>query len=452
MCACVSVPTLASRKAEILAGVDAGWAPCLDSETLDSALADIDALGDAGCLAPPPELVFEALRYGGPDDVRVVIVGQDPYSDGSAHGLCFSAPQGRGVPKSLARVFQCLGRSGLRREDDIEGGRAACGDLRPWAVQGVLLLNSALTTRQGASRAHAREWAPFVRELVRRLCAVRAGTPLHFLLWGQDARAHARAAREHGHTVHEWTHPSPVADNQVTPEARFRMCPHFEDVNAALLTAGRRSIAWDNRADCVAFADGACTRNGKPGARAAFAVLLVGGQFGAAIVRGEVRSCEYAFRDPAAPERGVVPTSRAATPSNNRGELMGLVYCLLGLLVGRALGRVEIWTDSQISAKTLLEWLPARLHKGTERELKNFDLVWIAWTLLGKLRLQAEQVEIVHIKSHQMAPPETATARDRLAWKGNQLADQHAAKVLAEATTDTAVVAIGGPPVLHRIV
>ena len=105
---------------------------------------------------------------------------------------------------------------------------------------------------------------------------------------------------------------------------------------------------------------------------------------------------------------------------------MGIIYCLLGLLRGRALGRVEIISDSEISVKTLLEWLPNRLKKGTERELENFDLVSIAWTLLGRLRSQASVVVLTHTRSHQKAPPADAPSRERFVHRGNKMADQHA--------------------------
>lgn len=447
--------TLLGRKDVILRGVDMTlWGPYIDSAKLDAALSAIDAAGDADCIAPPDHLILEPLRYGGPDDYVAVALAQDPYpTAGEAMGICFSVPRTRALPESLKRIFGCLDRAGLRREHlDEKSKPITCGDLRPWAVQGVLMINAALTTRVGARRAHADHWKPFVDELVKRLCAnfAAAGRRIHFLLWGGDARAYSAVARRHKHVVHEWSHPSPMADNKLPDHARFRMCPHFEEVNADLTAAGRRAIVWDNLSPVIAFSDGSCPLNGKPGARAGFAAVITGGQFGAAIVRGEVLPTAYALVDDADPERGLVATDALVAPSNNRGELMGLIYCFLALLHGRALGKVEVISDSEISVNTLTDWLPARLKKKTERELKNFDLVWIAWRLLGELRRQASLVVLTHTRSHQPKPPDSAPSRERFVWAGNHKADEHAGLPLKNEAT-YAVEVFNAPPVLKGL-
>jgi uracil-DNA glycosylase len=438
-----------------LAGVSLEWRALMDLDYLSRAIAPI--LADE-TVTPPLRLIFEAFRYGGPADITTVIMGQDPYpTPGEAQGLCFSIPGGVARPESLKRIFECLERAGLCREHPElppAAQPAAGGDLRPWAVQGVLMLNAALTTRARERGAHAAAWKPFVDDFLRRFCAERAaaGARVHFLLWGDDARAYAAEARRHSHAVHEWTHPSPLADNRQAEAARFRACPHFEEVNAALAAAGRRRVAWDNLAPAFAFTDGSCPLNGRPGARASFAALVTGGQFGAAaIVRGEVRPTEYAFVDEGDPERGLRATRAPATPSNNRGELLGIVYAFLALLRGRAVGRVEVISDSEISVNTLLDWLPARLKKGTERELKNYDLVMIAWRLLGLLRAQAAEVVLTHTRSHQKAPPASAPSRERFIHRGNAMADEHAALALKSGAPDYVVEVLDAPAVLRAL-
>ena len=177
----------------------------------------------------------------------------------------------------------------------------------------------------------------------------------------------------------------------------------------------------------TAFSDGSCPRNGKPNARAAFAAIIIGGQFNTTIVRGEVHPFKYEFIDNDHPEYGIKPIigGSGIMPSNNRGELLGLIYTFLTLIHGNSSGSIEIWSDSQICIKTLLQWLPTRLAKGTERELKNYDLIEIAWKLLEMLRKQASKVVITHVRSHQKPPP--TTSPDRFIWDGNNLADQQAA-------------------------
>ena len=416
------------------------WSGLLDLPAFEAALAA------AGAASPPPALLLEALRYCRPQDVAVVIMGQDPYPLG-AQGLCFSVQGGAPLPPSLRAIFECLARAGLRASPEERG---PAGDLRPWAAQGVLLLNATLTfagTGAALRRAHAAAWRPFVRALLTRLCAARAadaaaGRPLHFLLWGREARAFGALAHGHGHLVHEWTHPSPLADRRLAGPEQFVACPHFGAVNAALAASGRAAICWDNAAPVTAFSDGACTGNGRRDARASFAAVLQGGQFGeGAVVRGELRPCSYADADGLpAPGRDFVP------PSNNRGELMGLIYCFLALLRGRACGPVEVVTDSEISRRTLAEWLPARLERGTERALQNYDLVAIAWDLLCRLRLQAAVV-LTHVRSHQRLAPD-APARARVLHDGNDLADRHASAVLHIRPTYAVSVLGSAPPAL----
>lgn len=305
---------LLERKAEILQGVDmAAWGDLIDDATLDAAL---DAIGTE-CTAPPPGLIFEALRYCGPTSIHTVLVGQDPYpTPGDAQGLCFSVPGGTAIPESLKRVYGCLEFSGLRRERVTgDGKKLASGDLRPWAVQGVLMINSALTTRVGETRKHVSHWKPFVDEFMRRFCELKRETELNFLLWGGDARKYESLVRRSGHVVHAWSHPSPLADNKLPDEAKFKMCPHFRLVNESLTAAGRRPVIWDNLSPVVAFSDGSCPLNGKPGARASFAAVITGAQFGASIIRGEICPTEYELVDATVPELGSARRSSSPPPA-----------------------------------------------------------------------------------------------------------------------------------------
>jgi ribonuclease HI len=200
-----------------------------------------------------------------------------------------------------------------------------------------------------------------------------------------------------------------------------------------LTTRGLRPICWDEAAGCVAFTDGACRGNGRAGARAAFAAVITGGHFGRVILRGEVAPVAYELVDEGAPERGLRPAAAGVAPvapSNNRGELLGVACALLALLRGRAAGRVELVSDSLLCIRTLLEWYPARLAAGTERELKNLDLLRVAWGLLGALRARAA-VTLTHVRSHRPAPAAQAPAREHFLHRGNELADLHAGAPLA---------------------
>jgi uracil-DNA glycosylase len=175
---------------------------------------------------------FAALEVTPREDIRVVILGQDPYhGEGQAHGLAFSVRPGVRVPPSLANIYKEL-------ETDLGIARAGHGDLRHWAQQGVLLLNTTLTVRMGQAASHAgRGWERFTDAVVR---AVDAGPhPTVFILWGahaQKAAAFVDAAR---HCVLRSPHPSPLS-----ARTGFFGSRPFSQANAFLESHGRVPIDW----------------------------------------------------------------------------------------------------------------------------------------------------------------------------------------------------------------
>lgn len=377
----------------------------------------LSIVGQLGSVTPPIDKVFEAFKYVSITGIKCVIIGQDPYPTlGAANGLAFSVNHGNPIPDSLRAIFKCLARSGLRPERAFTSG-----DLRPWAVQGVLLLNTALTTIVGESKSHASIWKPYIRELIEEICRKNheCGRRIPFMMWGNEAQKYADVVRHYNHVPLTWTHPSPLSDNKLPIGERFRMCTHFEMC---------RGIVWDNLAPIIALTDGSCPLNGNVNARASFAVILGGGPFNKTIIRGEVQPCEYQY------DGKVSPTQARIKASNNRGELMGLIIAFHALIKVCALGDVEVVSDSDISIKTLLEWLPARLSRGTQSELKNLDLVMIAWKLFNMLKAQAHSVTLTHVRSHQKPPPEDASPRDKFIHLGNALADKHASLALTHPT------------------
>lgn len=423
-------PMLAADIEEVLAGVTPAWVEVFGGkDALTAVAASLPAEG----ITPPRRLIMEAFRLvGEPADVRVVIVGQDPYpTPGVAHGLAFSIQRGERLQPSLERVFGCLARSGLRA---ATGGGAAhcCGDLTAWALQGVLLLNMALTTAAGAAGAHLNVWRPLVAAAFDRLLRAPA-TPPAVLLWGGPARALAPAARAAGAAVHEWTHPSPLADNRLEAAARFVNCNHFEALARAAAAAGQRPVCWDNAARIVVFTDGACTANGRAGkAAAGYSAVAVGGPYAGCTLYGRVEPRRYLAAAAAGAPAGFAPEGAGGAhvePSNNRGELLGICAALLLLLVGRACGEAEIVSDSEYAINTITQWYPARLAKGTAHELKNPDLLALADTLLRRIKAQPPPqptLKFTHVRSHQAAPGADAGARERLVHAGNEKADKYA--------------------------
>lgn len=183
---------------------------------------------------PARGLWFAALRCISPQQLSVVILGQDPYHGEDhgilqAHGLAFSVPEGVRPPPSLKNILTEL-------QADIGNNSVTHGNLSHWCAQGVLLLNAALTTRGGLAGAHKKLWAPFTSLLLTYLGS--QSRPLVFILWGADAQKY-KALIAPQHVVIESAHPSPLSSYR-----GFFGSKPFSQCNAALLAMGRAPIHW----------------------------------------------------------------------------------------------------------------------------------------------------------------------------------------------------------------
>ena len=181
---------------------------------------------------PPGPQIFSALNTTPFDQVKVVVLGQDPYHGaGQAHGLCFSVQPGVPVPPSLDNIFKELQR-------DLGVARPDHGCLLPWARQGVLLLNAVLTVEDGRAGAHAgKGWEGFTDHVVETLNREREG--LVFLLWGSYAQAKGKVIDPHRHRVLKAPHPSPLSAHR-----GFIGCGHFSTTNEYLARRGQAPIDW----------------------------------------------------------------------------------------------------------------------------------------------------------------------------------------------------------------
>src|SRR5262245_5648492 len=181
---------------------------------------------------PPADRVFNALALTPIDDVRVVLLGQDPYhGPGQAMGLCFSVPPGVPLPPSLVNIYDELVR-------DVGVPRPSSGDLTPWAERGVLLLNAVLTDSPGEAASHAgKGWERFTDRAIAELSERRDG--IVFLLWGRYAQQKGSVVDRARHHVLTTTHPSPLSAS-----SGFLGCAHFSQANALLDADGRAPIDW----------------------------------------------------------------------------------------------------------------------------------------------------------------------------------------------------------------
>jgi uracil-DNA glycosylase len=181
---------------------------------------------------PPQQEVFNALRYTPYEDVKVLIVGQDPYhDDGQAHGLAFSVREGVKLPPSLVNIYKEL-------ESDLGIPRATTGYLKPWAEQGVLLLNTSLTVRAHEAASHkGKGWEQFTDAVLRAVNAKQERVV--FVLWGAHAQKKLESIDTTRHVVIKSAHPSPLSARN----GFFGSRP-FSKINAALLETGRGDIDW----------------------------------------------------------------------------------------------------------------------------------------------------------------------------------------------------------------
>ncbi|ENM5725449.1 TPA: uracil-DNA glycosylase [Vibrio mimicus] len=182
---------------------------------------------------PPAKDVFNAFRFTEFSDVKVVILGQDPYhGPNQAHGLCFSVLPGVKTPPSLVNIYKELAQ-------DIPGFQIPQhGYLQSWAQQGVLLLNTVLTVEQGMAHSHANTgWETFTDRVIDALNQHRTG--LVFLLWGSHAQKKGRMIDRQRHHVLMAPHPSPLSAHR-----GFLGCQHFSKTNQVLQEQGLAPIDW----------------------------------------------------------------------------------------------------------------------------------------------------------------------------------------------------------------
>lgn len=213
------------------------WAAALAEETGKPYFTDliefVDQEREDSTVFPPQEDVFQAFERTPYEQVRVVLLGQDPYHDeGQAHGLCFSVQPGVKPPASLANIFKELAADqGLDRPDH--------GNLTRWAEQGVLMLNTVLTVQAHRPGSHKNKgWEKFTDAVIRALS--ERSEPIVFALWGDFARKKSSLIDPDRHHIVIAPHPSPIA----AKGPRFLGSRPFTAINEALAELGGPPIDW----------------------------------------------------------------------------------------------------------------------------------------------------------------------------------------------------------------
>lgn len=181
---------------------------------------------------PKMENIFSALKLTSYEDTKVLILGQDPYhGPNQAHGLAFSVNPGVKIPPSLLNMYKEL-------KDELGTYIPNNGYLIPWAKQGILLLNTALTVRAGEANSHANiGWEIFTDNIIRHLNEREES--IIFVLWGNNARKKKNLITNKRHFILEGPHPSPLSASR-----GFFGCGHFKKINDILKSLGKEEINW----------------------------------------------------------------------------------------------------------------------------------------------------------------------------------------------------------------
>jgi uracil-DNA glycosylase len=191
----------------------------------------VEAERARGPVYPPREEVFAALEATGYDEVKVLILGQDPYHGaGQGHGLCFSVRPGVRIPPSLRNIYREM-------HDELGCPVPDNGCLMPWAEQGVLLLNAVLTVRAGEANSHKNKgWESFTDAVIRAVAD--RPDPAVFVLWGAYARKKLRLIDTTRHAVVQGAHPSPLSAK------KFFGSRPFTQINEAVAAQGHTPVDW----------------------------------------------------------------------------------------------------------------------------------------------------------------------------------------------------------------
>lgn len=182
---------------------------------------------------PPKSLIFNAFNQFPLNDLKVVIIGQDPYhGPGQANGLCFSVNDGVKFPPSLANIFKEL-------KSDLGIDVPFSGNLERWAKQGVLLLNATLSVQAGKAASHQKKgWETFTDAVIKKINDSQSGVV--FLLWGNYAQKKGEIIDSNKHFVLKAKHPSPLSANF----GGWFGNKHFSQTNTYLITNGKTPISW----------------------------------------------------------------------------------------------------------------------------------------------------------------------------------------------------------------
>ena len=230
--------------------LDSAWKVHFEDEFSQDYIHKLDAFLSAEAesgtvIYPPKDQWFNAFLYTPFNDIKVVIVGQDPYhGEGQAHGLSFSVPDGIKIPPSLRNIYKELSR-------DLGMNIPTSGNLEAWAKQGVLLLNASLTVRAAEANSHSKQgWLKFTNACIKHINEHKQGVV--FLAWGRFAHEVCSVVDTTKHCVIKTSHPSPLGASKTGKGfSAFLGSGCFSLANAYLKEQGEQPVDWTNVSNII---------------------------------------------------------------------------------------------------------------------------------------------------------------------------------------------------------
>jgi len=366
----------------IFEGISGEWRRILDNELLDKILESLESVD----ITPGYDKMFEFARLTPIDNIKVIILGQDPYpTKNTAHGLAFSSKTN--VPPSLKNIYKNLYEFKLTNEIN------EIGDLSFWAIQGVLLINTALTTITGEIGSHIKLWKKYTNLLLKNL-SMKIETydymPICMLL---GDKAQKKSKYISNCTILEYAHPSPLAQHS----SPFIECGHFAMANNLLTEQNQRPINWNislvsNKVldgfrchikDTIVFTDGSCQPNKKcPESIGGYAACFVAGPYADTTLYGNIdNTVEFA--------------------SNIRAEGYAIYRVLKFMKKQNNWNKLIIVTDCMFWIEMISITMPSWDFKNIDfSEKQNSDLTKPLYKLYNKLIDNDKKIELVHIRSH----------------------------------------------------
>ncbi len=397
---------------DLFKGVSKEWTKVFISKKLLPHLSKVLNMlnkEDISKITPSPKEIFNFARVTPYDQIKIVILGQDPYPcKGDAHGLAFSS-NAKTVPASLRNIYKCLVQQKLISEIP------KTSDLTYWAKQGVLLLNTSLTTLIGKTKSHMNIWKGFIDELIKHMSndmTCGKGEALIFMLWGNIAQK-KKCLIDDDCIVYNWRHPSPMAQASAPDEEKFVNCDHFSKANFTLPNdMDLKAIDWNVVPHHTIYTDGACSNNGKGiFSSAGFSVYFADGPLSDQIHYQKIKP--------------VILKGKMKYGTNIRGEGFAILHGLEQAVKCGFPFSTEIITDSEFWIQMIEEKMPR--WEGEKRDFKsmaNSDITTALHQLVQNIQSSKNtSVKFTFIAAHGKDPNSNP-----IHVEGNDIADKYAVK------------------------